>query len=38
MEIKNIKAFSTEATDADLKEMTIQRRVVAPHDVEILTK
>ena len=35
METKNIKAFGTEAADAPLKAMTIQRREVMPHDVEI---
>jgi uncharacterized zinc-type alcohol dehydrogenase-like protein len=35
METKNIKAFGTEAAEAPLKEMTIQRRAVAAHDVEI---
>lgn len=32
---KNVKAFGTEATDADLKQMNIQRRNVTPTDVEI---
>jgi uncharacterized zinc-type alcohol dehydrogenase-like protein len=32
---KNTKAFGTEAPEADLKQMTIQRRPVAPKDVEI---
>lgn len=35
MELKSIKAFGTAASDAPLKEMTIQRRAVMPHDVEI---
>jgi len=35
METKNVKAFGTEAAEADLKEMTIARRVVTSHDVEI---
>lgn len=32
---KNTKAFGTEALDADLKQMSIQRRSVTPNDVEI---
>jgi uncharacterized zinc-type alcohol dehydrogenase-like protein len=32
---KNTKAFGTEAPEADLKQITIQRRPVAPKDVEI---
>ena len=35
METKNTKAFGTEARDADLKQMTIERRTVTPTDVEI---
>ncbi len=35
MELKNIKAFGTAASNAPLKEMTIQRRAVMPHDIEI---
>jgi uncharacterized zinc-type alcohol dehydrogenase-like protein len=35
METRNVKAFGTEAAEADLKEITIARRVVTPHDVEI---
>lgn len=35
METKNTKAFGTEAPDADLQRMTIQRRTVTPNDVEI---
>jgi uncharacterized zinc-type alcohol dehydrogenase-like protein len=35
MTTKNTKAFGTEAPEADLKQMTIQRRPVAPKDVEI---
>ncbi len=35
METKNTKAFGTEAPEADLKQMTIQRRTVTPNDVEI---
>ena len=35
METKNTKAFGTEAPDADLKQMTIERRTVTPTDVEI---
>ena len=35
MESKDIKAFGTVAPEAPLKGMTIQRRAVTPHDVEI---
>lgn len=35
MEIVTIKAYGTNAAEAPLYEMTIQRRVVTPHDVEI---
>lgn len=35
METKNTKAFGTDAPDADLKPMDIQRRTVTPKDVEI---
>jgi uncharacterized zinc-type alcohol dehydrogenase-like protein len=35
MEIKNVKAFGTEAADAALKELQIKRRGVTAHDVEI---
>jgi uncharacterized zinc-type alcohol dehydrogenase-like protein len=35
MENKNVKAFGVEAAKAPLKEMTIQRRAVGAHDVEI---
>lgn len=35
METKNIKAFGTEAAEAPLKELNIERRMVTPHDVEI---
>lgn len=35
METKNAKAFGTEAPEADLQQMTIQRRTVTPTDVEI---
>ncbi|RZJ29303.1 MAG: NAD(P)-dependent alcohol dehydrogenase [Flavobacterium sp.] len=35
MENKNTKAFGTEAPDADLRQMNIERRPVAPKDVEI---
>lgn len=35
METKNVKAFGTEAADAPLKPMNIQRRNVLPNDVEI---
>ena len=35
METKNIKAFGTEAAEAPLKEISVKRRSVTPHDVEI---
>jgi uncharacterized zinc-type alcohol dehydrogenase-like protein len=35
MEVKNVKAFGTEAADAPLNTMDIQRRKPTPHDVEI---
>jgi uncharacterized zinc-type alcohol dehydrogenase-like protein len=35
METKNIKAFGTEAADAPLQPMNIERRGVLPNDVEI---
>ena len=35
MEVKNIKAFGTEAADAPLNELAINRRIPTPHDVEI---
>lgn len=35
MEVKNIKAFGTEAADALLQTLDIQRRAVLAHDVEI---
>jgi uncharacterized zinc-type alcohol dehydrogenase-like protein len=35
METNNVKAFGTEAADAPLKPMNIQRRNVLPNDVEI---
>ncbi len=35
MEVKNVKAFGTEAADAPLKGLNIQRRSTTPHDVEI---
>ncbi len=35
MNTNNVKAFGTEAKDADLKEINIQRREVQPKDVEI---
>ena len=35
MTTKNTKAFGTEALDADLKPMNIERRSVTPNDVEI---
>ena len=35
METTNVKAFGTDSTTAPLKEMTIQRRVALPNDIEI---
>lgn len=35
MAIKEIRAFGTEAAEAPLKSLSIQRRDVTPHDVEI---
>ncbi|MEX6689700.1 NAD(P)-dependent alcohol dehydrogenase [Danxiaibacter flavus] len=35
MDVKNVRAFGTEAAEAPLKSMNIQRRSVTPHDVEI---
>jgi uncharacterized zinc-type alcohol dehydrogenase-like protein len=35
MEVKNIKAFGTEAAEAPLQELNIQRRKATAHDVEI---
>ncbi len=35
METKNVKAFGTEASDAPLKQMTIERRAVTAKDIEI---
>ena len=35
MEEKNVKAYGTMAADAPLAEITIPRRVLTPHDVEI---
>lgn len=35
METKSIKAYGTDAADADLKELHIERRSVLPKDVEI---
>jgi uncharacterized zinc-type alcohol dehydrogenase-like protein len=35
MGTKNIRAFGTEAAEAPLKSLTIQRRIVQPTDVEI---
>src|SRR6187551_1347442 len=35
METKNAKAFGTDAPDADLMQMNIQRRIVTASDVEI---
>jgi uncharacterized zinc-type alcohol dehydrogenase-like protein len=35
METKNIKAFGTEAAEAPLQELAINRRNPTPHDVEI---
>jgi uncharacterized zinc-type alcohol dehydrogenase-like protein len=35
MSTQTVKAFGTEAPEADLKQMGIERREVTPHDVEI---
>lgn len=35
MQTKNVKAYGTEAAEAPLKSMNIQRRQPTPHDVEI---
>ena len=35
METKNVKAYGTEASNADLKQMTIKRREVTAKDIEI---
>jgi alcohol dehydrogenase (NADP+) len=35
METKNAKAYGTNAAEAPLGSMTIQRREATPHDVEI---
>lgn len=35
MEITNVKAYGTQAPDADLKQMDIPRRVALPKDIEI---
>ncbi|CCB86731.1 MULTISPECIES: NAD(P)-dependent alcohol dehydrogenase [Parachlamydia] len=35
MESFKVKAFGTEAADAPLKQVNIQRRAIMPHDVEI---
>lgn len=35
MEVKEVKAFGTEAAEAPLKSLNIQRRSVTAHDVEI---
>ena len=35
MEVKNIKAFGTEAAEAPLNQLNINRRNPTPHDVEI---
>ena len=35
MEIKNVKAYGTEAVDVPLHEMSIKRRELLPHDVEM---
>jgi len=35
METKNIKAFGTEAAEAPLNQLNIDRRIPTPHDVEI---
>jgi uncharacterized zinc-type alcohol dehydrogenase-like protein len=34
-EAKNVKAFGTEAADADLQQLQIKRRIPTAHDVEI---
>ncbi|MBJ6369251.1 NAD(P)-dependent alcohol dehydrogenase [Snuella sedimenti] len=35
MNVKDIKAFGTESADADLEQLTINRREITPKDVEI---
>lgn len=35
MQTVNVKAFGTEAADADLEQITIERRTVTPTDIEI---
>ncbi len=35
METRTVKAFGTDAADAPLKAMNIERREVQPHDLEI---
>jgi uncharacterized zinc-type alcohol dehydrogenase-like protein len=35
MSTKTVKAFGTEAAEAPLKDLSIQRRSVAPHDIQI---
>src|SRR3982750_1387182 len=35
MEVKNIKAFGTEAAEAPLNQLNINRRKTTPHDVQI---
>ncbi|MCC9138872.1 NAD(P)-dependent alcohol dehydrogenase [Pontibacter silvestris] len=35
MEVKNVKAFGTEAAEAPLEQLNIDRRTPTPHDVEI---
>ncbi|MDR1199473.1 MAG: alcohol dehydrogenase catalytic domain-containing protein, partial [Prevotellaceae bacterium] len=35
MQTKEVKAFGTQAADKQLEQLTITRRTVAPHDVEI---
>lgn len=35
MQTKNIKAYGAESAEGQLKEMTIQRRALLPHDVEM---
>ena len=35
MEVKEVKAFGTEAAEAPLNQMNINRRKPTPHDVEI---
>src|SRR5918996_38977 len=35
MEVKEVKAFGTEAAETPLNQMNINRRTPTPHDVEI---